>query len=473
MNAVFKRSAAFLMSISVASGLFAACSEDPKVSKETSETAVTTEAGVQTEKAESEPTVETSAAETEAKIVNGFRSLDVKTPEDEEGAAPNVLIYSFNNEFPSLVDKYSDVDVKAEVFKDSRDYKEKLSKALESENGPDIFVCDADYAREYLDSDYSLPVNELGIDYNELDKMYNYTLQFACDGDNVIKGLAWQACPSGVLYNRELMQQYFGVSEPADVEPYFSSWEKFLETARKVNSESQGKVKAISGVDDIWRAYLNTRSSGWIENGKLNIDPVMKDYFTFGKTLRDEGLTFGTKQFDASWKSNAENDLCLSYFGPLWLGRVSLGLSDENSPGNGKWGMVKGPSSSYWGGSWIMVNKKSKLKAKCAQIIRDLTLNEENLRAIADSGDFVNSVTIMTDKSDDEDYSVKWLGGQNPIGILLDIASGINYSTVGRNDLVINDAFTSVAQAYFDGSYADIDEALEVFRIHLEEIGVI
>lgn len=473
MNAILKRSAALLMSISVASGVFAGCGEKADVSKETSGTAAVSETSATAETEESQETAETSTAETEAKMVNGFKSLDVTTPQDEEGAGPNVLIYSFNNEFPSLVDKYSDVDVKAEVFKDSNEYKEKLKKALESDNGPDIFVCDADYAGEFLDSDLTLPVNELGIDYNELNDMYNYTLRFACDGDKVIKGLAWQACPSGVIYNRELMQQYFGVSEPDDVAPYFESWDKFLETARKINSDSEGKVKAVSGTDDIWRAYLNTRSSGWIENGKLNVDPVMRDYFEFGKTLHDEGLTFGTKQFDSSWKMNAENGLCLSYFGPMWLGRVNLGLSDDKSPANGKWGMVKGPSSSYWGGSWIMVNKKSKLKGKCAQIVRDLTLNDENLRAIADSGDFVNSVTIMTDKSDDETYAVKWLGGQNPAGLLLEVASGINYSTVGRNDLVINDAFRLASQAYFDGKYASVDEALDAFRIHLEEISAI
>lgn len=473
MNSIFKRSAALLMSLTVASGVFAGCGSKDGEETETSGTAEVTETSATAESAETEKTVETSATETEVKMVNGFRSLDVTTPQNEEGAGPNVLIYSFNNEFPSLVDKYSDVDVKAEVIKDSNDYKEKLKKALESDNGPDIFVCDADYAREYFDSDYSLAVNELGIDYNELTNMYNYTLQFACDSDNIIKGLAWQACPSGVIYNRDLMQQYFGVSEPADVAPYFESWDKFLETARKVNADSEGKVKAVSGTDDIWRAYLNTRSTGWIENGKLNIDPVMKDYFSFGKTLHDEGLTFGTKQFDASWKMNAANGACLSYFGPMWLGRVSLELSEEKNPSNGHWGMVKGPSSSYWGGSWIMVNKKSKLKASCAQIIRDITLNEDNLRSISESGDFVNSVSIMTDRSDDEGYAVKWLGGQNPAGLLLEVASGINYSTVGRNDLVINDAFKLASQAYFDGKYESVDEALEAFRIHLEEIGVI
>ena len=120
-----------------------------------------------------------------------------------------------------------------------------------------------------------------------------------------------------------------------------------------------------------------------------------------------------------------------------------------------------------------MVNKKSKLKASCAQIIRDITLNEDNLRSISESGDFVNSVSIMTDRSDDEGYAVKWLGGQNPAGLLLEVASGINYSTVGRNDLVINDAFKLASQAYFDGKYESVDEALEAFRIHLEEIGVI
>ena len=86
MNAILKRSAALLMSISVASGVFAGCGEKADVSKETSGTAAVSETSATAETEESQETAETSTAETEAKMVNGFKSLDVTTPQDEEGA---------------------------------------------------------------------------------------------------------------------------------------------------------------------------------------------------------------------------------------------------------------------------------------------------------------------------------------------------------------------------------------------------
>ena len=107
--------------------------------------------------------------------------------------------------------------------------------------------------------------------YSEfVNEMYKYTMVWATDDNNVIKGLAWQACPCGVYYERSLAEQYLGTQDPAEVADFFADWDTFMNTARDVNEKSDGKVKVVSDYSDVFRAYLNTRSEGWITDGQLN-----------------------------------------------------------------------------------------------------------------------------------------------------------------------------------------------------------
>ncbi|MBP5260968.1 MAG: extracellular solute-binding protein, partial [Clostridiales bacterium] len=204
-----KKIVALVLSMAMVLGVVAACTEKPD---ETSASDATTGA-----------TSETSADVTESSDpvadTSEFVELEVKSVTDE---GDKVLIYGWNDEFPGLVTKYSNVDYDV-VLTESNSYQAKLDQVLTSaDEAPDMFVCDADYAGKYMNSANTIAINDIGIDYDELEQMYNYTLQFACDDNMVIKGLAWQACPCGVFYNRALTEEYLGVSEPEDVAEHFA-----------------------------------------------------------------------------------------------------------------------------------------------------------------------------------------------------------------------------------------------------------
>ena len=407
--------------------------------------------------------------------VNGYTQIEVANVMDE--SSDRVLIYGWNEEFPGLVSTYSSVPYDLEIT-ESNTYQAKLDMVLASgDNAPDLFVCDADYASKYMNSSNTLPINALGISYSELNGMYNYTLQFATDDNNVIKGLAWQCCPAGVFYNRDIAANYFGVSEPEDVAPYFATWDAFIQTARDVNARSGGAVKAVSGVDDIWRSYLNTRTMPWIVDGQVCVDPVMESYFDLAKTLHDESLTFETSQWGDTWTANMSNQSVLSYWGPMWLARFSMGLNDQgtsgSNPTSGRWGLVQAPSSYYWGGTWMMASKYCDMKASCAQIMRDIAINDANLTSMANGGEFVNNIYIMTEIANNSNFSLAWLGGQNPAAVLCDSASLIDNSTVGMNDQAINDVFNSVVNSYLYGEIPTVADAEMVFATQVEELGIV
>ncbi len=460
-----KKIIALMLSLAMVLGVVA-CSKD---AEET-----TTAAPAETTAAEeTEANVdETEAEETESQEVDASDYVELAIA-DVTDEGDKVLVYGWNEEFPGLVDTYSSIEYDLETT-ESNTYQTKLDQVLSSgEDAPDIFVCDADYASKYMNSDNTIAINDLGIAYSECAQMYNYTLQFACDDNMVIKGLAWQACPCGVFYNRTIAEEIFGVSEPEDVAPYFATWEAFLETAQQVNEVSGGEKKAVSGTDDIWRAYLNTRTQGWISGGEVVIDPVMEDYFDLAKTLKDEGLTFETSQWGDAWTANMSNESVLSYWGPMWLAKFSMGLGDGSNPTSGNWGLVVAPGSFYWGGTWMMASKYCDMKASVAQIMRDVALTDANLEDMAANGEFVNSIAIMTAVANDDSFALDWLGGQNPAAVLLAAAQSIDNSTVGQNDQQINEEFNNVVNSYLNGDIATVAEAEDTFISNVEELGIV
>jgi hypothetical protein len=417
-------------------------------------------------------TDESAPAETQSAEVDtsAFNELEIADAADEDD---EVVVYGFNEEVKTLIETYSSVSVRYEQ-QTSDTIQQVLDNVLASgEDAPDMFACDADYARKYMNSDNTLPINDLGIAYSETSEMYNYTLQFATDDENVIKGLAWQACPCGVFYNRTVAQNTLGVSEPEDVAPYFESWDAFLETARTV-AES-GEYVIVSSTSDIFRSILNTRSQGWIVNGQINIDPVIEQYFDLAKTLHDEGLTHETEQWQDAWTADMSNETVLSYWGPMWLARFSMALDPTagDNPTSGDWGIVAAPGDSYWGGTWLMASKYCNSKASVATIMRDLCIDTANLEAMAQGGEFVNNIAIMTELGNDDSFSLEWLGGQNPIPVLLDAATHIDNSTITENDGAINDQLNTVVTAYINGDIATVAEAEDAFIAAVQDAGIV
>jgi ABC-type glycerol-3-phosphate transport system substrate-binding protein len=465
-----KKIIALMLSLAMVLGV-AACGgaeETQAPAGETSAPAETTAADVaETEVAETEGT--TQDATVDASAYNELAIADVADEDDE------VVVYGFNEEVKNLIETYSDISVRYEQ-QSSDTIQQVLDNVLASgEDAPDMFACDADYARKYMNSDNTLPVNDLGIAYSELSEMYNYTLQFATDNENIIKGLAWQACPCGVFYNRSVAEATLGVSEPDEVAPYFESWDAFLETARTV-AES-GEYVAISSTGDIFRAILGTRTQAWIVDGEVTIDPCIEEYFDLAKTLHDEGLTHETSQWQDAWTADMSNGTVLSYWGPMWLAKFSMALdpsvNDVPNPTTGDWGIVGAPADSYWGGTWMMASKYCNSKASVAQIMRDICINTDSLQDMANNGEFVNNISIMDTLGHDDAFGLEWLGGQNPIPVLLDAATQIDNSVITMNDGAINDQLNAVVESYINGDIATVAEAESAFIAAVEDAGIV
>jgi hypothetical protein len=121
----------------------------------------------------------------------------------------------------------------------------------------------------------------------------------------------------------------------------------------------------------------------------------------------------------------------------------------------------------------MMASKYCNSKASVAQIMRDICINTDSLQDMANNGEFVNNISIMDTLGHDDAFGLEWLGGQNPIPVLLDAATQIDNSVITINDGAINDQFNSVVQSYIEGDIATVAEAESAFIAAVEDAGIV
>ena len=71
----------------------------------------------------------------------------------------------------------------------------------------DLFLVEADYALKYVNTDYTMPVADLGITDEEVADQYQYHQRCYDRFGWQLKGLSWQGCPGAMIYRRDIAKR--------------------------------------------------------------------------------------------------------------------------------------------------------------------------------------------------------------------------------------------------------------------------
>lgn len=404
-----------------------------------------------------------------------------ETETADEGKVLN--IYCWNEEFKSrLKDHYpgykevdathgtiGDVTVVWNITpSDDKAYQNNLDATLlnqasaANDDKIDIFLVEADYALTYVDTDYTLPIEELGITAADVANQYQYTKDVVTDSNGVLKGLSWQAAPGVLFYNREVAKEVLGTDDPATVQTYVSDWDKFVETASKMK---EAGYNMTSSVMDTYRVYSNNVTSKWVIDGKINIDDNIMKWVEDSKKMYDAGQTGTHAMWSDDWsKGFYPEGKVFCYFGPAWLINFCMAADVEGSIANqGGWGATEGPQGFFWGGTWICAANGTDNKSLVKDIMLKLTTDEEIMVDIVKADDdFVNNKPVMDAMAKDEEYKSAVLGGQNPLAMYCAGVEKIDLSNITGYDFGCNAEFQSAITNYFEGN-ATLEEALDLF----------
>lgn len=423
----------------------------------------------------------------------GFAEEAFKTEFAVEATGKTFHIYSWNDEFQGMLAKYYIPAVGGSVAEDGSlllpngdkiefvinpndngVYQQKLDAALAAGEQIDMFLMEADYILKYVDSEYTVALESVGITEDMMKEQYPYTIDAAKDSKEVIKGSSWQAAPGLFLYRRSLAEKYLNVKTPEEMQEKVKDWDSFIDTARKVNEASKGETKLIASNGDAWQVIRTARTQPWVnESLKLVIDDQVKWYFDFAKTLFTENLTANAAPWSEAWNAGIGNDSVLGYFFPTWgIQWVMTGNSGGKKPGEGTygdWGAVNGPQPYYWGGTWLAVGQKCENLPLAKSIIEYFTLNAASMKDYClKSKDYVNNKAAVQAIIDDG-FSFDFLGGQDHYKLFQEVTSLIDTSAMSAYDQNINIALDTEVNAYIRGE-KDLDTALADFKTAVADL---
>ena len=393
-------------------------------------------------------------------------------------------IYCWNEEFKSSVTdhypgyevvdgttgKIGEITVKWNItpsdnnaYQDNLDNKLLKQKKAKGDDKIDIFLVESDYALKYVNTDYSLPVSELGITSADVANQYKYTQDVVTDSKGELKGLSWQGCPGVLIYNRDVAKEVLGTDDPATVQESVKDWNTLVATAAKM--KEAGYFMTSSAVDT-YRVYSNNVTSPWVVDGKINYDANIVKWVEDSKKMVDAGYTGTHELWSPEWNAGFYPEgKVFCYFGPAWMIDFSMAADKEGSIANqGKWGAATGPQGFFWGGTWICAAAGTDNADLVKDIMLKMTTDEAILKDIVTKdNDFVNNKNVMEAMAADTSYSSKVLGGQNALGMFCAGVEKVDLSNATGYDQTFTEAFQDAMIQYFKGK-ASYDEAISLFE---------
>ena len=457
-----KKALSTLLAVSMIAGMVTGCGSSADQTAASTDTATTTtEAAATTETAATEATVAETPAD-EGKVLNVYCWND-------EFQRRVKAHYPGYEEVDATHGKIGDVEVVWNITPNADNaYQNNLDEALVNQESAsaddkvDLFLVEADYALKYVDSEYTMPVADLGITDSDTADQYQYTKDIVTDSNGVLKGLSWQGCPGVMFYSREIAKEVFGTDDPAEVQKKVCDWDTYRETADELKAAG---YQIASSANDSYRVYSNNVTSKWVVDGKINIDDNIMKWVEVSKDLVDAGEVGTHDMWSDDWsKGFYPEGKVFGYFGPAWLVNFSMAADQEGSVGNqGGWAATEGPQGFFWGGTWICAATGTDNAATIKDIMLKLTCDEEIMKNIVvEDDDFVNNKPAMDAMAQDSSYSSKVLGGQNPLAMYCAGVEKLDLSNLSAYDQGCNEEFQRAMKNYFEGN-ATLDEAKDLF----------
>ena len=360
------------------------------------------------------------------------------------------------------------------VGSNGTDANEQYAQVFLSGDDVDLYFCDADWNMAYQNNDeYSAPLSAVGISEDMYANAYDYTVAMGKDKNGVLKGASWQAAAGGYAYRADLAEEYLGVTSPEDMQAQVGSWDDFWKTAATVYEKSGNTTAMADSLGGVWRAYSNgNRTKSWVNDGKLDPSSV-GDFISMAKENFDEGYISGATQWSDDWLPQGQSDgaqanKTFGFFFPTWA--IAKGGSLEQAEGGeggstyGKYALCEGPTSWFWGGTWICVYPKTDNAKEAGQFIYTMTADADAMQKYVDvRGDFVNNKGVMSATTEAGTNSNPLFGGQDQFQILFNSADKIDMSIASEYDAKINTDLQNAVQDYCNGVTASEDDCLNAF----------
>ncbi|MDR0986773.1 MAG: extracellular solute-binding protein [Ruminococcus sp.] len=344
-------------------------------------------------------------------------------------------------------DKYSDLIGNAYSLPDGYSYKfssvaKSYEKVLEnklddnekkkSDERIDLFLTDFEYMRKYVESDYSVPLNDLGITAEDTAKMYPYTLAYGTDKSDNLKALTWFVSPDVFVFRRSIAEDCgFFRGNHETMAARISTWEDLIETANIayieiLTYEGGPHYQMFTSGAEFYRPMMQNANEPLLTGNIFNYPEKWHEFYRLLLLLSNRRYVGRTLPGSDEWKAEMRMDgMTMAFIGSKDFidGVLTEEASSEGDDGTfGDWAVCELPEQSASGGIFISIANGSDNLDIAADIIKELTCNPEVLRNL----DYIpNNTDLVTEFSGSDEYKSDILGGQNPYSVFHAAAMGV------------------------------------------------
>ena len=423
------------------------------------------------------------------------------TAAPKKGGDVTINLWSFTDEIPKMVNKYLEthpgIKVNTTIIATTDGaYQPALDQALMNGGAdtPDIYAAEAAFILKYSKGDmqnYAMTYKDLGIKDADIKKaeIAPYIIDIGSNSKGQLNALGFQTTGGCFIYRRSLAKKVLGTDDPKKVNEAIGggsgNWTKFWEVAAKM---ADNGIAMVSGDGDIWHAYENSSDKGWIVDDKLYIDPKREAFLDASKMLTDKGYSNKTQDWQDAWFADMKDTgakPCFGFFGPAWLVNYTLapncGGTKAGEGTYGDWAVCNSPIGFFWGGTWLLANKKMNKAKKAAvkEIIEWITIDTSNegllykwangtLYGTGGTKDAVASGVVMS-KSDGK---VAFLGGQNMFDYFVPASKYANGKNLTQYDESINQIWRDQVRAYANGQKSKADAIKDFKQTVSDKLGI-
>ncbi len=443
-----------------------------KISASTTEAATSAST---TEAATSGDTTAPTEAPTEAPSSKGIAAPDTTGWTE----AQKIYAYSWDDDFQKKLNvvldaypQYKDYVEYINLGCASEQSLEQIDTALESgDKYPSLIPADIGSAKYYVENDSkTLDLYSIGFTDEMLGNAYQYAKDFGTYNGQ-LKAVTWQSTAGSVFYNRKIAKDVFGTDDPDEIQAKISNWDNFFAAAEELKAKG---YYIVATPKDVYYAIINAHTEPWVTvaadgSETFTPDSTITTFIETAKKIADNDYS-ATKScadmWGGDWAANMGADgKVFCYFCCPWM----IGVMQGNGAVNGDWGACVGPTSYYWGGTYVSVGKNTNNPELAAFILYALTCDPDIGVAITNvTGDAVNNIAandrLVNGEISADNNGLAFLGGQNPYGTWAAAAPGIKQGAVTYQDKNYEQFIADAANGYISGTYATIDDAMKYVK---------
>ena len=408
-------------------------------------------------------------------------AMGTSIPASAASAEGKVLnIYCWNDEFKEMYEKYAsditdDAGIKVNWISYSTAdglYMSKLDSALitssklSADKKIDLFLVEPDYSIKYTDSDYVIPVSNLGITEKDLANQYDYTKDLVRNNNNgKVMGVTLNNCSGVFMYRRSIAKKVLESDDPATVQKYVKNWETFDKTAAKMSKKGYYMTACSS---DTYRLFSQNSAKPWVKKNKITVGDQRDLWVSQMWKYNKNDYSYMADMWSNEYMEQMKKDgVTFGFFFPEWGVDWIVGSNSEDAYGD--YAICQGPAPYYWGGYWLCAATGTDNKKTIGKIMKRLTCNSNTMYKIArDNNIPVNNTIAMKKLAKTSSLKSDLLGKQNPFGIYHKSALNISINKRTIYDQYLDEQFINNMLYYINGEFSK-KESLDQFYDHAIE----